>query len=137
MAKGPRPSGREGGVSWPRPGPPRAGEAEPRIQAAGKAAHAHRGLSCAENYARARGDGTGSGKGHTGCAKEIRGAGRAPRMHEKQRGERTGSGKGRAAAACVRNGPRGDRKWAGVGPGDLLAGTRGPPHAPGSFSPLP
>lgn len=42
--KDPRPSGQEGGVSRPRPGPPRAGEAKRRVGAAGKAAHAHHSL---------------------------------------------------------------------------------------------
>lgn len=72
--EGPRPSGQKGGVFPARPRPPRAGKAECKVGAAGKAAHAHRGRRGVRVTAHAR-VGVGRGAGRTG-----RGAGRAARV---------------------------------------------------------
>lgn len=101
--EGPRPSGQKGGVFPARPGPPRAGEAECKVGAAGKAAHAHRGLRRVRITAHARvGGRTGSGKNRTGTGK-----GRiAGRGTWKAQGKRGGEGEGRRPAERVARPPR-------------------------------
>lgn len=91
---------------------------------------------CGERRARARGR-DGEREGPRRARGAAAGSREAARTHARQRGARAEGGKGLAAAACARNGPRGGRKWAALRPGEPQAGARGPPRAPGNFSPLP